>query len=292
MHIVFHVGVHHTDERRLFKSLHANSDTLAAHGMLVPEQEQYRPVLSDTLQKLRGNLASAELQDAVLDAILEDAEGDRVLFSNDNFACMPGAIFMNGKFYARLAKRASWLRNVFPDFQVSIAMALRDPATLVPATYQNLKDAPPFPDWMNELNLGALSWLKVVEEMRAEMPDTPFILWCNEDTPLIWPEVMQAVSAHPAGLSLQETDLLMREIMTESGYERMRTYLQSHPPKSIEQRRRVATAFLDKFAKPEAMVEEIDLEGWSEGIMDTLSEQYETEVDVIAQMPGVQFILP
>ena len=292
MHIVFHIGVHHTDEGLLLKSLRSNAEALGTEGILIPEKEAYRSVLGDTLQQLRGAAASEELQDAVLDAILEDAEGNRVFFTNDNFSCMHAAVFSGGRLYERLAKRSAWLRNVFPDFDVSIAMSLRDPASLVPEVYKRLKDAPAFPEWMNGLNLGAMSWLQVILELREALPDTPFILWCNEDTPLIWPEIVQAVTAHPEGMTLKDQDILLEQIMSEAGLGRMRSYLSSKPPRSIEQRRRIITAFLDKFAKPDAMEEEIDLEGWSEEIMDAISQQYETEVDEIAQMPVVQFILP
>ena len=292
MHIVFHIGVHHTDEGLLLKALRSNTDILASAGILVPKKEDYRSILGDTLQKLRGEAASEELQDAVLDTILDDAEGDRVFFTNENFSCMHAAVFAQGRLYERLAKRSAWLRNIFPDFTVSIAMSLRDPATLVPDVYRSLKDAPTFPEWMNGLNLGALSWLQVVRELREALPDTPLILWCNEDTPLIWPEVVQAVTGHAADLMLEDQDILLAQIMSDAGLKRLRSYLADHPPRSVEKRRRVITAFLDKFAKPDAMEEEIDLEGWSAEIMDALSQQYETEVDEIALMPGIQFILP
>jgi hypothetical protein len=292
MHIVFHIGVHHTDEGLLLKALRSNADALATAGILIPQKEDYRSVLGDTLQKLRGEAASEELQDAVLDKILEEAEGDRVFFTNENFSCMHAAVFAQGRLYERLAKRSAWLRNIFPDFDVSIAMSLRDPATLVPEVYKSLKDAPAIEEWMNDLNLGALSWLQVVRELREALPATPLILWCNEDTPLIWPEVLQAVTGHPEDMTIKDQDILLAQIMSNAGLERMRSYLTSHPPRNVEQRRRVITAFLDKFAIPEAMEEEIDLEGWSEEIMDALSQQYEIEVDEIARMPGVQFILP
>ena len=292
MHIVFHIGVHHTDEGLLLKALRSNADALATAGILIPQKEDYRSVLGDTLQKLRGEAASEELQDAVLDTILEEAEGDRVFFTNENFSCMHAAVFAQGRLYERLAKRSAWLRNIFPDFDVSIAMSLRDPATLVPEVYKSLKDAPAIEEWMNDLNLGALSWLQVVRELREALPATPLILWCNEDTPLIWPEVLQAVTGHPEDMTIKDQDILLAQIMSNAGLERMRSYLASHPPRNVEQRRRVITAFLDKFAIPEAMEEEIDLAGWSEEIMDALSQQYEIEVDEIARMPGVQFILP
>lgn len=292
MDIVFHIGAHNTDESMIVKSLIANADLLAGHGILVPEQARYRTVLSEALQKLRGSLASEEVQDVVLDTILEDADGQRLLFSNENFACMPSAVFADGPFYDRLPRRAAWLRNIFPDFDVTIAIGLRDPATLAPELYRREKTPPPFEQWKAQIDWGSVSWLRVIQEVQAQLPDTPLLLWCNEDTPLIWPEVVQALTGHPDGLALEDQDVLLQKIMTPRGLDRMRGYLAEHPPRSIEQRRRITAAFLDKFALEDALEEEIDLPGWTEDIMDALSERYEADVDLIAQLPGVRFILP
>jgi hypothetical protein len=292
MQIIFHIGAHHTDEGLLLSSLRANAEALEAQRILVPDQAKYRTVLSDTLQKLRGNLASPELQDAVLDTILEEADGDRVIFSNENFSCMPSVIFNDGTLYDRLPKRISWLRNVFPDFDVTIAMGLRDPATLVPEAYSKLRDVAPFREWLDKIDLSSLSWHRVITDLRDALPDTPLLLWCNEDTPLLWPEIIQALTAHPESMTLEAQDTLLSTIMSKTGLQRMRAYLASSPPKTNEHRRRVVAAFLDKFAREEAMVDEIDLEGWTEEVMDPLSERYEADVDVIAAMPGVRFLLP
>jgi hypothetical protein len=223
---------------------------------------------------------------------LEEADGDRVIFSNENFSCMPSVIFNDGTLYDRLPKRISWLRNVFPDFDVTIAMGLRDPATLVPEAYSKLRDVAPFREWLDKIDLSSLSWHRVITDLRDALPDTPLLLWCNEDTPLLWPEIIQALTAHPESMTFEAQDTLLSTIMSETGLQRMRAYLASSPPKTNEHRRRVVAAFLDKFAREEAMVDEIDLEGWTEEVMDPLSERYEADVDVIAAMPGVRFLLP
>ena len=66
----------------------------------------------------------------------------------------------------------------------------------------------------------------------------------------------------------------------------------SHPPSSVLQRRRVVTAFLDKFALDDAMEDEINLPGWSAELMDILSDRYEDDIEDIATIPGTRVILP
>ena len=49
---------------------------------------------------------------------------------------------------------------------------------------------------------------------------------------------------------------LLSEIMTREGMTRFRAYLAKHPVMTEIQKRRVMVAFLDKFARPEAIEEE------------------------------------
>lgn len=80
--------------------------------------------------------------------------------------------------------------------------------------------------------------------------------------------------------------------MVRGGLQRMQSYLEAHPPKNETQRRRVVVAFLDKFARPDALEEEVDLPGWTEDYMAQLTEIYDVDCEMIAQLPGVNFLTP
>ncbi len=58
------------------------------------------------------------------------------------------------------------------------------------------------------------------------------------------------------------------------------------------QRRRVIGAFLDKYAIEDEIVEELDLPGWSDELVEQMTEIYEADIDHIADIPGVRMILP
>ncbi len=51
-------------------------------------------------------------------------------------------------------------------------------------------------------------------------------------------------------------------------------------------------AFLDKFADEDALEEEIDFPGWTIEHVDHLSDQYDADVQLIQQMPNIEFIIP
>jgi hypothetical protein len=58
----------------------------------------------------------------------------------------------------------------------------------------------------------------------------------------------------------------------------------------VAQRRRVVSAFLDKFAIPDKIEIGIDLPGWTEDTIRMLTESYDADVARIRAMPGVTFI--
>jgi hypothetical protein len=73
---------------------------------------------------------------------------------------------------------------------------------------------------------------------------------------------------------------------------RMAAYMDSHPPQNAGQRRRVVSAFLDKFALPDQIDVEIEMEGWSAGLVDRMTAAYDLDVSRIMAMDGVRFLAP
>jgi len=118
----------------------------------------------------------------------------------------------------------------------------------------------------------------------------PMTIWCDEETPLIWPEVLQAVSGHHPGTVLHDHDEVLAMIMSEIGLARMRSYLAEHPPETVAQRRRVSTAFLERFARPDRVEVEIDMPGWTNEVVAEMTHRYLEDVEYIRQIPGVTLI--
>lgn len=58
------------------------------------------------------------------------------------------------------------------------------------------------------------------------------------------------------------------------------------------QRRRIVTAFLEKFGRPEQLSTEIKAPGWTDDLVGQLSEAYLADIGRIADMPGVTLIEP
>ena len=72
----------------------------------------------------------------------------------------------------------------------------------------------------------------------------------------------------------------------------MTAYLAENPNLDTGQRRRVTSVFLDKFALPEVIEQDIDMPGWDDRLVAGLSANYDRDVMRIMQIPGVTVLTP
>lgn len=290
MRIVYHLGAHCTDEERLLRCLLKNRGALAAEGIIVPGPAKYRTLLRDTAMALKGQPATQDTQALVLDQIMSESEADRLILSWDNFLGYAQGALRRG-IYSSGAERMFAFCQVFPGIEAEFHIAIRNPATFVPAVFQK-QSGRSYDEFMDGVEVDTLRWSTLIAALRETNPDVPVNVWCDEDTPLLWPEVLQAVSGHSDAITLTDTDDLVASIMSADGLQRMASYMESHPSQNVAQRRRVVSAFLDKFALPEQVDYLIDMEGWSEDLIDRTTQAYDQDVSRIMAMDGVTFLTP
>lgn len=290
MRIAYHLGVHCTDNDRLITSLAQNRDLLQREGVAVPPPARYRTLIRDTAISLKGRTATPETQALVLEQILDDREAERVVLSWDSFLAFP-LWALQGGLYPNGGQRMHAIAQIFPDLEAEFFLAIRSPATFLPELLKKQRGKS-YDEFMGGVHPQDLFWSTLIRDLRAHNPGVPVTVWCDEDTPLLWPEVLRTVADIPHDIPLEGQDALLRTLMTEDGMDRMNGYLATHPPRSEAQWRRVASAFLDKFARPEELTMEVDLPGWTEALVEALTVQYEQDVARIAQLPGVRLLQP
>lgn len=288
MRIVYHLGAHCTDDERLLRCLLKNRGVLGAQGIVVPGPARYRALLRDTAITLKGQAASIDTQDHVLDQIMEEASAERLVLSWENFLSFPQWV-LTDRLYPAAAERVRAFTRIFPDAEAEFFLAIRNPAGFLPDLFARQRDKT-YEAFMGGTDPLDHHWSDVIADVLAENPGVPFTVWCDEDTPLIWPEVLAAVSGHAPGTVLEDADELLAHIMSPEGMVRMKTYLESHAPQSVVQRRRVVAAFLDKFALTEQTETEVDLPGWSDQTIADLTAAYAQDIARIRAMPGVTFL--
>ncbi|MES2916955.1 MAG: hypothetical protein V4753_17740 [Pseudomonadota bacterium] len=288
MRIVYHLGAHCTDEDRLVRCLLKNRARLAEEGIVVPAPTRYRKLLRDTAGQLRGETASEDTQEMILEQILDATPAHRLILSWTGFLGFPAYAVANG-LYGHGGDRLREFTQIFPDIEAEFHLAIRNPATFLPdlrgRTLQKGHG-----DILDGVDPFALRWSEAVRHILEANPNVPLTVWCDEDTPLIWPEVLEVVSGHAPGASLEDDDELLATLLTDAGLKRFRTYCAEHPPQSVSQRRRIVTAFLEKFGRPDVLAAEIALPGWTGEVVEELTHGYLADVERIAQMPGVRLL--
>lgn len=291
MQVIFHTGAHYTDEDRLMKCLLRNKGDFARRGVAVPGPGKYRKLLKGTFDALKDAPASPDARDILIDAMLDDEQADRLILSNTQFFGAPRAAVHQGELYPMAAERVVNMCQLFPDDQVEIFMAIRNPASFLPAVFE---DSPheQIADFLGGVDPREVRWSETLTRIHEAAPNVPITVWCNEDTPLIWAQIIRELAGLEQGEKIIGGFDLLGDIMTREGMKRFRAYLKNHPTMSEMQKRRVISAFLDKFAIEEELEEELDLPGWTEQMVDEMTDIYDEDVLEIQRLPGVQMISP
>ncbi|RYE53976.1 MAG: hypothetical protein EOP18_08250 [Rhizobiaceae bacterium] len=290
MRIVYHLGAHCTDEDRLVRCLLKNRVILSDQGIAVPAPTRYRKLLRDTVNQLRGAAASQETEAMILDQIMDESLADRLILSWSSFLSFP-AYAVSDTLYGSGGARIRAFTQIFPDIEPEFCLALRNPATFLPDLRQRAQGKG-HDDILDNVDVRGLRWSDTIRQIKDENPGVPLTIWCDEDTPLIWPEVLKAVSGHSEETVLEDTDELLSQLMTEAGLARYHAYCTEHPPQSVSHRRRIVTAFLEKFGRPEEVSFDVAVPGWSAELVEKLTQTYLEDIERVARVPGVRLIEP
>ena len=290
MQILLHLGAHCTDGGLLIRSILRNRSALARQGVGVPGPSRYRELLGNVSTSLRGECASNDTEAMLLEAICDDDSAERIVLSNENFLCRDSKALTEDGLYPKVGKSA-WLRNCFPDQSIEFAIATRNPATFVPDLVARLSEEDRA-QVLGKLKLDRLSWADGISEIVEANPGCPVIVWCHEDTPIIWSEILNELTACDPYTELEGALDMVEQIMTEEGVSKLADFLDGQPDISEPRRRKTIAAFLDVHAIEEKIEEEIDMPGWTHQTVEHLSAAYDEDLLRISKMPGVTFIEP
>ena len=291
--IAVHLGFHCTEEDRLRRCLLRNAPALAATGVSVPQPALYRQPLRAQAALREGEGADpAEGATARLAEVLAPAPGvRRVVLSHPNLVSYPGRAITAEGLYAGLPARLAALSARLGAPRIEVFCALRNPATLLPA----LLDLLPGTDYdslMSGLAPAALRWIEPFARLRAALPDLPVTLWCSEDLPLVWPDLLRRLAGVPAETALDGDAEMLGALLTPVGMATLAAYLKAQGPLDPRDRRRLTTALLERYAQPGVLEVEVDLPGWTDTLVAEVTDRYLADVAAIATLPGVERIAP
>jgi hypothetical protein len=227
----------------------------------------------------------------LLDIMLDDVQAERMVLSDPNFFRTPGTALQKGELYPSASIRMKYMADLFPNDDLEIFVGLRNPATFLPIVYNVALDGSDAAFWGNRTAYD-VRWSEMIASIRQAVPHVPITFWCSEDLPLIWSQLIRDMAGLEHHEEITGANDLLSTIMSKEGMQRFKSYLKAHPDITEIQKRRVVAAFLDKFALEDEIEEELDMPGWTEALVDDLSEQYDEDVMAIQRMSRVTMIAP
>lgn len=291
MEIAYHIGVSCTDGEQIMRSLNRAIKPLAQRGTLLPPTGRYRKPLREAIEAQVAAPAPATARDTLMAHIFGTHPlPKRMVLSNPNFLANPMWAMEGGMLYGNAAFKTAAMQALFPDDTLIFHIGLRNPATLLPA----LREAAQVSDmdaYLGPADPFAMRWSNILENMRDAAPSARIVAWCNEDTPLIWHDILKSLGGDEDLHHVGRLDLAA-QLMPREGLDRLSAYLTANPPPTAAQEHRVIGAFLSKFVPPEAVTQEIDVPGWDQATVARLTADYEADLQRIARIEGVSFIAP
>lgn len=291
MQVIIHPGAHGTDEDRLTKTLLRNRDLFLKNGTTVPGPAKYRVLLKECIAAARENPPSPEARDVIWDAILEEENAERVILTNQHFFGSQRDAIADHRLYPEAGDRMRALRALLPEDQIELFMAIRSPIGYIPAMLENAHHRRRA-DVLNNTDLSRLRWSEMFMRIRRAVPDVPITVWCQEDLPLVWPQILQLFGGLGDGAKVKGGLDILGSIMTREGNKRLSAYLDEHPKLPEAYRKRVYRAFLDKYAREDEFEEEVEIADWGPDFVEQIDAIYDRDVQHIAAIPGVTLLTP
>jgi hypothetical protein len=292
MQVVFHLGAPCTDDDLLLQTLIRNRDVLWGEGVAVPPPGRYRAIVRDTARTLKGRPAGPEVQDALLDAIVDDAATiDRLILSDPRFICINRLVIQGPQIWPMIDRQTTQLRALFPDDAVEFFIGMRDPATHVPQLFKTSRFSD-FAEFTQNMQVHAVAWSEMLRRLTMAHPDCPVTVWCNEDTPLIWGELLQDIAAVGMEVPLEGKDVPCSRSWIPPASSGCRNTCARNRPRPRRSAASIVSAFLGRYAVEDRIEQVVSAPGWTEEFMAELSEAYDADMALVAEIPGVTLLTP
>jgi hypothetical protein len=171
---ILHVGAHKTATTYMQRKLAINESALAARGIHYDELDVLRKNFSGALQDPpRGNREFiARLRDRI--------RTGHVIVSEENMPGMPGDLMRSGVYYAGARDRLMRVRTLLGVEAPEIFMGLREYSSFLVSMYcEHIRHREfiRFADYFELYRKSDFSWVKVVGDIVAAMPNAQVKLW-------------------------------------------------------------------------------------------------------------------
>ena len=291
MKIVLHLGAHCTDSAFLLRCLRRNERALRKAGVLVPPPDHYRPRLKRALEEWGKAPAEQAKQSKLLADIVGERPPDVLVLSWEDALCVPQHVVRGRHLYPMIAQKAAQLARLMTGAELRFAMAMRNPATFIPALHGKLRSQTPFKSFAERADLKALRWSETAETLLSAVPNADLLTWCHEDSALLWGTVMNAVVGEDRG-PIGGGQAFAVRLMTDEGAADVENMIKAQPDLAPSEQAALAATHLDRHARPDVLETETDLPGWDARTVFDLTQGYEEDMTRLAGLRNVRHLTP
>ncbi len=289
MQVVIHAGVAFTDEGQLLDSLVANKGVITQTGAfpLGPRKcRHFERIMSDSILK---NLPLADTRDQ-LRALLPDTSGfGRLIVSSEKFFGPIKTALQHGQMYPFAGRRIAYSQEVLEGAEVEVFAGLINPGSFIPKILTAM-DPDRARSILDTTDLSCLSWVSMIEDLSDLAPNVKITLWENEDTPLIWGDIVRAMAGLGNDVAIKGEHTLLASLLTEQGKHQLLPLIQQEQSGARLASRDELIALFEDYAQPDQIEEELDLPGWNADIVSAFSELYAQDMAKIRTLPNVRVL--
>jgi len=289
MKVAIHSGAAFTDEGGLLKSLQENGQTLRDHGVALYGPRRYRQAIRSPLQALEAGATQAALFENLRKAIPPDTGLHRTIISCPDFLGEISSAIRDGQFYPSAGQRIAFLDQALSDHQLELYFGLRNPGSFIPKVLAALPEKER-QEILATTDLSCLSWLSVIEDIRDLAPQVSITVWANEDTPLIWGDIVRNLGALPEGTPLKAEFDLLSSLVSPAGRREIQTISEQDPLRDRTKLKDRLAAVFEAHAVHEEIEEELDLPGWSADVVDAFTLLYSQDLARLRSMPDIRVL--
>ena len=289
MKLVIHAGVAFSDNGRLLQSLQANGRMFLYYGASIPKHRRYRQLVQPVLDSLWTEPPTPTLHEQFRQAVPAVPGVKRTMVTDEEILGGVTKIIRDDRFYPLAGKRLAYLDQILDDIQIEVFLGIVNPGVFIPKVLNSLTEKRRL-SAIESTDFSSLSWLSFVEDIRAKAPNVNVTLWSNEDTPLIWGDILRAMGDLQDDVPLKDEYSLLTSLLSPTGQREVTSLTQQDPAPTKEALRNDLSFLLNDFADPDQIEEEIDLPGWTDELLNAFTELYEQDINKIREMPDVKFL--
>lgn len=293
MDIKIHIGGNQATTAHLLKALESNKAALEAENIafILPNNDIYpRIFIASKAIRKNGNTAEARQEFLQQFAIPENTE--TLIFIDDRIVGTKHRVLEKEFFSPRPSGFIKQIQTIFDDSSLRLFVETRDMATYLPFCYYNkIFDNTPssLEAFLATVNLDDMRWSSFIDRAQGRGTAIPITTWRYEDYPLIWRDIMGAISGVAKYQDFtgppKQLDLSVNLQVALLFYK----YTQKYPVQSNEEFETLKKLFLERELNASY---EFKSPTWTPEHIQTLTHSYEDDWYYIERMEEVEVIQP